>query len=128
MAEKIIPFDKITIRVLNTTNQKVKFVYANIANNKQLMKNVGFVISDPQYDLKMECIRNKKPFSENGQAKEPLKESFATPIEPKKTEEKKEQPKNEIVTPVITDEPKVKRTRRTKAEMLAAKTSKKQLA
>jgi hypothetical protein len=117
--------DEILIRVLNTHSQKVKLLFPSIANNKALMRNMGFVISDPQYDAKMECIKMKKPFSENGIAKTPLKEAFAPKIEPVKTEPKKEQPKNEIPAPVIKNEPK-KRTRRTKAEMLADKNKSKQ--
>lgn len=119
--------EEILIRVLNTHNQKVKMVFPDIANNKQLMKNVGFVISDPNYDTKMDAIKNKKPFSENGIAKEPVKESFAPNVEVPKVEPKTEQPKNEITAPIITDEPK-KRTRRTKAEMLADKNNTKQTA
>lgn len=146
MAEKITPFDKITIRTISTKGepQKVKFVYPAVANNKQLMKNVGFVISDPNYEAKMECIRMKKPYSENGMTKEPVKEAFAPKIEPVKTDPKIEQPKNEIkpmefIIPdektqafldkkIAEDERKVKRTRRTKAQMLEAKTKTKQTA
>lgn len=125
---KETPFDKITIRVISLKGDKAKNMYPAIVNNKQLMKNVGFVISDPNYEAKMEAVRMKKPYSENGQTKEPVKEAFAPKIDPVKTEPKIEQPKNEIVAPVITDEPKVKRVRRTKAEMLAAKTKTKQIA
>lgn len=122
---KLTPFDKITIRVISTgQDQKTKFLFHHVANNKGMMKHMGFVISDPQYDAKMEAIRNKKPFSENGQAKEPVKESFSIPIVT--TEPKIPQVKNEIVTPVIVDEPKIKRTRRTKAQMQADKSTKKQ--
>lgn len=110
--------DEILIRCLNTETQKVKNLFPSIANNRQLMKNVGYVISDPNYEAKMDAIKNKKPFSENGQAKEPVKESFAAPIE-SKPEPKIEMPK---------DEPKARRTRRTKAQMLADKQSKKQTA
>lgn len=117
--------DEITIRVINPTTQKVKLVFPDIANNKQLMKNMGFMISDPQYDAKMDAIKNKKPFSENGQTKLPAQESFATPVQIK-PEVKIEQPKNEIVAPIITDEPKVKRPRRTKEQMKADKSTKKQ--
>lgn len=121
---KEIPFGKITIRCISTAsdNQKVKFVYPNIANNKQLLKNVGFVISDPNYDAKMEAFRMKKPYSENGKASEPAKEAFIAPVE-EKPEPKIEQPKNEIQAPVIKDEP-VKRVRRTKAQIEADKLSK----
>lgn len=94
---KSIPFDKITIRVMSHQNQKVKFVFPSIANNKGLMRNMGFVISDPNYDAKMEAIRNRKPFSENGKAPEPAKESFAPPVEAPKPEVKIEQPKGESV-------------------------------
>lgn len=70
--------NEILIRVINSTNQKIKMVFPSIANNKQLMKNVGFVISDPNYDIKMECFRNKKPYiQENGQTKESVKENSA---------------------------------------------------
>lgn len=113
-----IQYDKILIRVINTTTQKVKNLFPAVVNNKGLMRNMGFVISDPNYDAKMECIKNKKPFSENGIAKEPVKESFAPIItEPVKINEPVIQPKNEIISPVIADEPKVKRTRRTKAQI-----------
>lgn len=88
-------------------NQKVKFVFPSIANNKGLMRNMGFVISDPNYDAKMEAIRNRKPFSENGKAPEPAKESFASPVEAPKPEVKIEQPKGEL--PPLAPEAKAKR-------------------
>lgn len=118
---KSIPFDKITIRVMSHQNQKVKFVFPSIANNKGLMRNMGFVISDPNYDAKMEAIRNRKPFSENGKASEPAKESFATPTEQPKLEPKIEQPKNEVSAPEIKGEPKTRKPRRTKEQMAADK-------
>ena|SRR3990167_5617474 len=118
----------ILIRVLNINNQKIKMVFPNIANNKQLMKNVGFVISDPNYEAKMDAIKNKKPFRENGIAKEPVKESFAPKVEPIKTEPVTAHPKNEILTPAINDKPKEKRQRRTKAQMLADKLTKEKTA
>lgn len=107
-------FNEITIRVLNTSTQKVKFVFPSIANNKHLMKNMGFVISDPQYDAKMEAFKNRKPFGENGQVKEPIKE--LTPIVQSKNETVAEdKPKVSINTE---GEPK-KRTRRTKEQIKA---------
>lgn len=142
MAElKPTPFDKITIRVISIgQDQKTKFVFPAIANNKQLMKNVGFVISDPQYDAKMEAIRNKKPFSENGVTKLPAQESFAPKVEPEIKQAPVEQPKSEafqsvttdeikgndpagnvIESPAIQGEPKTKRLRRTKAQIEADK-------
>lgn len=72
----VLPKD-ITIRVVNKTTGKVKNVFPNIANNKQLMKTSGQQIADPQYDAKMEAVKNNRPFIENGKAKEPVKESFA---------------------------------------------------
>lgn len=87
--------EDILIRVLGIANQRVKMVFPSIANNKQLMKNMGFVISDPNYDTKMDAIKNKKPFSENGVAKEPVKEAFAPTIVTK-PEPIIEQPKNSI--------------------------------
>lgn len=107
--------EEITIRVLNPTTQKHKFLFPSIANNKQLMKNMGFIISDPQYDAKMEAYKNNKPFSANGQTNEPVKEAFAP----------KSEPNNIISTPEIKDEP-VKRKRRTKEQMLADKNKPKQ--
>lgn len=125
---KEVPFNQITIRVLGTENQKVKHVYPSIANNKQLMRNMRFAISDPNYEAKMEAFKNKKSYSENGISKEPIKEAFANPVLPTKEEAKIEQPKNEIIAPAIIDEPRVKRTRRTKEQMLADKQTKKQTA
>lgn len=90
-----------------------------IANNKQLMRSMGWVISDPNYDGKMEAIKMNKPFSENGKAKDPIRESFASPVI-LAPEVNIEQPKNEIEAPVIIGE-KVKRTRRTKEQMQSAK-------
>lgn len=130
MSDKITPWDKITIRCISLKGdpQKVKFMYPAIVNNKQLLKNVEFVISDPNYNAKMECVTMKKPYSENGLTNEPLKESFAAPVK-LEPEKKIEQPKNEIDTPAIKNEPvKEKRTRRTKAQMLEAKTKTKQTA
>ena len=54
----------ILIRCISTKPglDKVKFMFHTIANNKQLMINAGFVISDPNYEVKMQCIKEKKPF------------------------------------------------------------------
>lgn len=70
--------NEITIRVVNKTTGKVKNVYHSIANNKQLMKTSGQEIADPQYDAKMEAVKNNRPFIENGKSKEPVKESFVS--------------------------------------------------
>lgn len=78
----VLPKD-ITIRVVNKTTGKVKNVFPNIANNKQLMKTSGQQIADPQYDAKMYAVKNNRPFIENGKSKEPVKESFAPIDEPK---------------------------------------------
>ena len=119
---KPIPYDKILIRVINPTTQKVKNLFPAIVNNKGLMRNMGFIINDPNYDAKMDCIKNKKPFSENGIAKEPVKESFAPIItEPVKINEPVIQPKNEIIAPIIEGETKAKRVRRTKVQIEADK-------
>ena len=68
----------ILIRCVNTKTQKVKYLFPDIANNKQLMKSQDNIISDPQYDYKMEMFKNpgKANFSKNGQSSEPVKESF----------------------------------------------------
>lgn len=120
--KKEIPYNQITIRVISTKEpQKTKFVFPQIANNRQLMKNMGFVISDPQYEAKMEAVRAKKAFSENGKPKEADKEAFAPKVEEVKTQEPVSQPKNEVEAPAIEGEPKTKRTRRTKAQIEADK-------
>ncbi len=68
---KSTPFDKITIRCISTGEvQKEKFMYPNVANNKRLLKNVGFVISDPNYDSKMEAFKSKKPYTPSAPAKD----------------------------------------------------------
>ena len=69
--------NQILIRVVSSVNQKTKQVLPDIANNKQLMKSQGWVISDPNYDAKMEALKNNKPFSENGKSVNPVKDSFA---------------------------------------------------
>jgi len=111
--------EEILIRCISTANQKVGMKFPAIANNKQLMRSMGWVISDPNYDGKMEAIKMNKPFSENGKAKDPIRESFASPVI-LAPEVNIEQPKNEIEAPVIIGE-KVKRTRRTKEQMQSAK-------
>lgn len=76
--------EEILIRVVNTETQKVKNVFPAIANNKALMKNMGFIIQDPQYEAKMEAVNNKKPFVEKPKA------PVATPADPNsKTTDKK---------------------------------------
>jgi len=117
--KKEISYNQITIRCISTKGepQRVKFLFPDIANNKHLVKTMEFVISDPNYDAKMTAFKAKKPFSENGQTKEAVKESFASPIPEIKTEPKEPQPKNEIKTPVLIGEEKVKRIRRTKAQI-----------
>lgn len=68
---KSTPFDKITVRVISTeSNQKTKNVFVSIANNKALMKRMGFTISDPNYEAKMEAFKNRKPYIET--AKKPV--------------------------------------------------------
>lgn len=120
--------DEILIRCLNTKTQKVKNLFPSIANNRQLMKNVGCVISDPNYEAKMDAIKNKRPFSENGQAKLPAQESFAPKVAEPVKSEPVPQPKNEMAAPEIAGEPKTRKTRRTKAQMQADKQSNKQTA
>lgn len=141
---KPTPYNQITIRCISTKGepQRVRMRYPAVANNHQLMRTMGYTISDPQYDAKMEAFKAKQPWSENGQAKLPVQESFAPKIEPVKIEPKIEQPKNEILPKMelINSIPapsrihggligeKVKRTRRTKAQMQADKLTKKQTA
>jgi hypothetical protein len=36
----------------------------SIANNALLMRESGYVISDPNYDEKMRCFREKKPYTD----------------------------------------------------------------
>lgn len=60
--------EEILIRIVNPTTGKSKPVYPAIANNKNLMKNMGFIIQDPQYEAKMEAVNNKKPFIEKPKA------------------------------------------------------------
>lgn len=143
--------NQITIRVVNKTTGKVKNVFPSIANNKQLMKTSGMEISDPQYDAKMEAFRNNRPFIENGKAKEPVKESFFSPISiqsdnPKSccenTNETRESCKPIYIEPTqdqqaflqsridreisksVVDPVKPKRTRRTKEQMKQSKLQK----
>ena len=114
--------EEILIRCLQTLQngtEVVRMKYPNIANNHLLMTSGKCKISDPQYDAKMEAIKMNKPFSENGKAKDPIRESFASPVI-LAPEVNIEQPKNEIEAPVIIGE-KVKRTRRTKEQMQSAK-------
>ena len=87
---------EILIRCIGMTanKQRVRFKKPDVANNAMLMREAGYVISDPNYDEKMQCWRNKKPFSENGQTTNPLKESFAAPIQTPAPDTKIEQPKN----------------------------------
>src|SRR3990167_332344 len=80
---------QISIRCINPKTNKVKNLFPNVANNAQLMRNMGWVIADPQYDAKMDAIKNNKPFSENGKTEQPLKESFISPA-PVQEEVKKE--------------------------------------
>lgn len=62
---KTTAFDKITIRCISTGEpQREKFMYPNIASNKRLLKNVGFVISDPNYESKMEAFKTKKSYTQ----------------------------------------------------------------
>ena len=87
----------ILIRCISTKPglDKVKFMFHTIANNKQLMINAGFVISDPNYEVKMQCIKEKKPFE----------------LMSKKEAPKAEAPKAKA--PII----KVKRKRRSKTQI-----------
>lgn len=56
--------DKILIRCISNKAgvEKTKNMFHTVANNKTLMKNSGFVISDPNYDAKMHCINNNLPY------------------------------------------------------------------
>lgn len=87
----------VLIRCINIKSNKVKNMYPSIASNKQLMKTMGWQISDPDYQAKMEAYKAKKPFPPtNGKADEPKREAFAPELlEPQKPEKK---PKAEAVT------------------------------
>ena len=112
---KSTPFDKITIRVIGMTSgvQRMREVFPSLASNTSLLRKMGYVISDPNYDAKMECVRNKKPFSVNGKSSEPKKESFAPPAQTPKPEVKIEQPKGEVAP--LAPETKAKRAYKKRA-------------
>ena len=58
--------NEILIRCIGMTagKQRVRNMKPAIANNALLMRESGYVISDPNYDEKMRCFREKKPFTD----------------------------------------------------------------
>lgn len=46
------PQNKDLVRCVNPETQKVKFLLKKIAENKQLMKSMGFVVADAESTIK----------------------------------------------------------------------------
>lgn len=54
--------EQILIRCINSKTNKVKNLFPTVAINKQLMKTMGWVISDPESEAKLKAWKEKKPY------------------------------------------------------------------
>jgi len=62
---------EILIRCIGMTanKQRVRFKKPDVANNAMLMREAGYVISDPNYDEKMQCFRKNCGCAEGEECK-----------------------------------------------------------